>query len=90
MRVDQFWGSAAEEPIDVHPQRGGWSRNCPKAGDSDVSIAIDEDVRLDKHERIIKVWGEDGSYDLKVPVDGVNVVHIIDSARGSQQLISRD
>jgi len=54
-----------------------------------VSATVNEDVCLDKREPMIRVWGEDGSYNLKVPVNGVDVVHILDSARGSQQLISR-
>ena len=54
-----------------------------------MSAVVDEDVCLGRLECSIKVWGGDGSYDTKVPVNNVDVVHILDSVCRSQELILR-
>ena len=89
LRVDQFRGCAMEEPIDVYPRQVGWNRGCSKAGNTDMSTSVYEDVRLGGRERVAKTEIKQGSYDLEVSMDDVGAVHITHSARYFQQLMSR-
>lgn len=81
LSVNQFSGSVVEGPIDVHPRHGEWNRNCSKTGKADASTSVDEDVFLDERERVTKVYEEEGSHNLEVPVNDVEVVHLHHCAR---------
>ena len=42
-----------KEPIDIHPGRGGWMEGYPKSCNAGMPASINEDIRLDKCERVI-------------------------------------
>ena len=44
-----------EEPIDVCPGRGGWNECYPKTCNAGMPAGIDENIRLNKGERVIDV-----------------------------------
>ena len=73
-RVNQFWGSAMEEPINVHPWRGGRNKSDPKAGNMDMSISVDEDIGLDGHKCTVETWSGGRAYDLDIPMHDVEVM----------------
>lgn len=89
LRINQFRGSTVEEPIDVNPWHGGWNRGRSEASNTNMSISVDEDVGLDERERMIKIWEEEGPHNLKVPMNGVGAVHVLQDACYFKQLMSR-
>jgi len=89
LRDNQFWSSAVEKPIDICPWRGGYDGSRSKTSNTGTPTSVDEDVSLDEHERMIKTWAEENPYDLKVPVNYSEAVHVLHGVRHSQQLMSR-
>ena len=59
LRVNQFRGSAMEEPVDADPRHCGWNRGRCEAGNTDTSTIADENVSLDEHERTTEMCAED-------------------------------
>ena len=55
LRVNHFRDSTTEKPVDIRPRDGGWNGSCTKASNTDASTGIDEDVSLDKRERVARV-----------------------------------
>jgi hypothetical protein len=56
-----------EEPIDFCPWHGGWNGGHSKTGHTNMSVGVDEDIGLDKRERIILRVVEDGRTILRFP-----------------------
>ena len=77
-----------EEPIDVHPGRGGWMGGYPKACNASMPATINEDVRLDERERMINVWVEEGANNLEVSVNKVKFVHVFYAVCYFRELVS--
>lgn len=51
-----------------------------------MSVRADEDICLEKRERVIEVSAGNGPYDLKVLVEDIQLVHVFHTARYFQQL----
>jgi len=82
-RVNKLRGGAVKEPVDIHPCRDEWNGGRSKTGNMSASTSVDEYIGLDEYESVAKMWTSEGAYNLEVPVNDAEAVHILHSPRYS-------
>ena len=65
------------EPVNVHPRRGGLKKDSDsKTCDAGPSGSAYEDICLGECERVTKVRLGGVAYNLKVPMNNIQCVHL--------------